>query len=280
MTTLTSATIDLFLVSLSENGCSPNTVRAYRADLLGFLGWVGASTQGPPPAHGPWLDSLLKQYLNQHRDKMAPRTMARKMSAFRAMAKWQGDLILKDYKAPKAAPALPHPIPEGIPGVLDMLNATENPEYRAFVALCGLGGLRAAEALAQTPSCIDPMGDQLISVFGKGMKYRNVPLTKTAWHYIEPAWTASCAKDQTGDSRLMNMCDRTARDVVSRLGRAAALSRHVVSHDLRATFATAAYDKTGDLRAVQELLGHASSDTTEIYTGISMAKMRAAAEVA
>jgi site-specific recombinase XerD len=82
----------------------------------------------------------------------------------------------------------------------------------------------------------------------------------------------------------MNQCevvglkDRFARRVITELGVRAKLERHTSSHDLRATFATAVYDHTLDQRVVQELLGHSSGTTTEIYIGRSNDQMRKAVE--
>lgn len=129
------------------------------------------------------------------------------------------------------------------------------------------------EALSVRPMDFD-LQRMMLSVRGKGDKTRIIPLTDRAWgvicyHYL----------DVVGfQPTVINLQDRTARNIITRLGVRAGLKRRVASHDLRATFATAAYDNTGDQRAVQELLGHANGSTTEIYIGVTSDSMRKAAD--
>lgn len=278
--TLTHASIEGLLKSLSDNGMSPNTIRAYRSDLKAFLSWAG-----PMPTLKN-AEIVAKQYLNLLRGdgvyKVTPypaTTVRRKISALRAWGRFAGDPnFLSEYRGPKPNKAQPHPLPEGINGVLDMMHAAPTPRHRALVALCGLAGLRVSEARTVTPSAIDA-AEMTIKVYGKGSKERVIPMGTTAWHFIEPAWIESVQEDQTGNSPIVKLSDRGARKFLTKVGCDAGLARRVSSHDLRATFATAAYTKTKDLRAVQELLGHSSSQTTEVYTGINMEAMRAAASV-
>ena len=281
--------IEGLLKSMSDNAMSPNTIRAYRADLTGFAEWNRSNLRIANLHNMPFLsmaalEKQAKNYLNYLRnncwDQVAPRTLNRKASALRALGKHLGDPgFLSEYRCPKPAKAQPHPLPEGVNGVLEMLLAAPSDRHRALIALCGLSGLRVTEARLVTPSCIN-QPEMTISIFGKGSKYRTIPLGTTAWHFIKPAWVASVAADQTGDSPLIGrMSDSGARKFLTRVGVKCGFDKKLASHDLRATFATAAYAKTKDLRAVQELLGHASSQTTESYTGISMDAMRAAAGV-
>jgi site-specific recombinase XerD len=79
-----------------------------------------------------------------------------------------------------------------------------------------------------------------------------------------------------GDSPLVGINERHARKVITSLGAKIGLERRISSHDLRATFATAVYDKTMDIRLVQELIGHATSAQTEVYIGVNLDKMREA----
>ena len=73
-----------------------------------------------------------------------------------------------------------------------------------------------------------------------------------------------------GDGYLVHYEDRSARKCITSLGRKAGLSRAISSHDLRATFATILNDRNVNIRVIQELLGHSSVATTEIYTGVGM----------
>ncbi len=271
-TTLTSASIAQFLNSLSENGHGPNTIRAYRSDLMGLLSWMVNQEQDE-------TEAMAAKYLNAHRAQWAPKTTRRKLGTYRTWAKWTGNTdFLRHYKAPTPDRAQPKPIAEGIPAVLRMIDACGlNSGQRALVTLCGLCGLRAHEALAIRPRDINFQA-RVLTVRGKGDKTRTVPISDTAFPHLLGAVGEAYARGGESET-LVNMGDRWARDFISRLARRVGLPP-TSSHQLRATFATAAYAKTHDLRAVQDLLGHASSTTTEVYTGVSNAAMRRAVDVA
>lgn len=264
-------TIRAYGADLDRLGRSPATSRNYVSDLQQFILWTGK----PVPMQE--FDGVAMDWLNAYRRIWKPRTSERRVTALRGFARWTGALDpLKGYRTPTAARPTPHPIPEGIPGVLKLIDACgSNFEKRALVAMCGLCGLRIAEALAIRPEDVD-YERGLLSVYGKGSKVRVVPMGDRAANEIGVAWARAVSG---GRPTLLRWKDRHARATITRLGIKAGLARPISSHDLRATFATAAYAKSKDLRAVQELLGHSSSATTELYTGISMAAMRAAAEV-
>lgn len=272
----TNESIEEFLTTLFANGNSDHTIRAYKADLTGFLN-SPLDLSLPVSAS---LDSRIKLYLTTNQPTWSPRTTKRKVSSFRAFGRHHGMNLLVGYRTPKPPKPIPHPIPEGVDGVLDMLMATDSPEQRALVALCGLCGLRVTEARAITPASLDRHRG-IIMVPGKGKKYRTVPLTDTAWAFIKPRIEVLMNYEHLlATTPLVEYSDRGARLVLKNLAVKAGLSTDLASHDLRATFATAAYNKCKDLRVVQELLGHSSSDTTECYTGVKMDAMRSAAEVA
>lgn len=155
-----------------------------------------------------------------------------------------------------------------------MIAAAKNHEQAALVTLGGFVGCRISESLSLTVNSFD-LHDMLVSIRGKGDKTRVVPMSDEAWTHLAPAFALAHLKE---DQRLVSYKDRFARQIVTNLGTRAGLSRKIASHDLRATFATAALDKTNNIRVVQELLGHASSQTTEIYTGIGVAQMREAVQ--
>jgi site-specific recombinase XerD len=98
-------------------------------------------------------------------------------------------------------------------------------------------------------------------VHGKGDKDRIIPVSPEAWDAV----ANSVVRSWGNGSTVVGLKDRFARRLVSALGERAGLQRHISSHDLRATFATAVFDKTGDIRLVQMLLGHASVVTTQLY---------------
>jgi site-specific recombinase XerD len=267
--TLTTASIAAFQQWLSDRGRSEQTVKAYGADLRGFFEFAGDHDQ----------DEFLEkaaQYLTHIRKHRAAKSVRRYLGTLRVYGKWLGfSDPLGDYLAPTPARPVPHPIPEGMDGVLAMLEEAEQQEHLNLVALCGLAGLRVGEAVVARVTDIDTLA-RTMKVRGKGDKERIVPVSDRLLAILEP----TLQMHDLDDPRLVPLHERTARKVITRLAERASLARSVSSHDLRATFATAAYERSGDLRAVQELLGHSDSRTTEVYTGISMAAMRAAGDVA
>lgn len=181
--------------------------------------------------------------------------------------------MFSEYSAPTPAKGQPHPLPEGISGVRRLIAVTNNEKQKALVALCGLCGLRVAEALAVEPENFDLQFMRLL-VRGKGDKMRVVPISPEAWEILSrPVTRAFVAGSR---APVVGLKDRFARRVITELGTRAGLQRHISSHDLRATFATEVYNNTLDIRLVQELLGHASSQTTELYTGVHQDKLREA----
>ena len=154
-----------------------------------------------------------------------------------------------------------------------MLECSRKVEHTALVALCGLLGLRVGEALKVRPSHFDHRHNTL-RVYGKGDKQRSVPVSDSVWQYLMPAIMAAA-----GDALLVPLHDRTARRAWSSIAKRAGLA-HSATHDGRMTVGTMAYHNSGgDIRAVQELLGHSSSQTTENYTQVDFDKMRKAADL-
>lgn len=218
----------------------------------------------------------ISQYLNWRK------TVDRSMSTFRqrvtALKSFAAFLKLDDeirkYKAPKPPKGIPHPLKEGIEGVIRLIEAAETVEQRALIALCGLCGARISEARAVMTYHVDP-ADALIMLGGKHGHYRKVPMSRVAMGHLLPAVIEAIT---AGRSELLTMCDRTARDIVKNLSRIARLEGDPASHDLRATIGTYLYRKTKDLRLVQDFLGHEDSKTTETYTEVEMVSMRDAVQ--
>lgn len=221
-------------------------------------------------------EEVVLNWLTINRTMIAAKTTQRRLTSVKAYAAWAGwDVHLDEYNAPTPLRGTPHPIPEGIEGVKRMIQVAPTEKQRALVALCGLCGLRVAEALCVKPSHFD-LQELTLHVYGKGSKERIVPVSGLAWSVLQQpvtrAWVA-------GDVPVIPLKDRAARQTITSLGLRAGLRRHVASHDLRATFATAVYDKTHDQRLVQELLGHANGNTTEVYIARSNSQLREGVEL-
>lgn len=244
---------------LESNGLSEHTVRAYVSDLRIWLEYAGDM-----PA---WdnADQVARQWLNAFRRIWSPATTARRLSVLRRYAHYYGHPeFLMNYKSPVAAQPNPHPIPELMAGVLRMIQSTTSYKHKACIALNGLMGLRISEVVAVRPRDID-LDNMELTVHGKGQKTRIVPIDPAVWRYLRVSFGHAVQENTT----LVRMTERGARAAITRHGERANLSQHVASHDLRSTFATVAYSNSLDLRAVQDLMGHADAKTTQRYTKVS-----------
>lgn len=267
-TTLSPATIEAFQDFLSARGRSSNTVRAYSADLRQCL--IDTERASIPLED---YELTVMRWLTKHKKELAPRTTGRRLTSARAFARWAGwgDEILEDYTTPNPGRVESHPLPGGIEDVRRMLKLARNQEHVYFIALCGLVGLRASEALDVRAEDFR-IAERRLTVRGKGDKTRTVPVSEEAWLLLQPAHIRSFFDDIP----YVNLKDRQARQCVTSLGHRAGIGRPVASHDLRATFGTAVYNKTGNGRLVQELLGHANLSTTQIYIGVDSNDMKEA----
>lgn len=269
--TLTLEVIDNFRSSLSAKGKSQQTVKAYSTDLRMLL--LEMETESVD--YEDFEDTALA-WLTAGKGILAPKTTQRRLTSVKAFVKWADwPISFDDYIAPTPLKGQPHPVPEGIAGVKRMIEVARTEQQAALVALCGLCGLRVAEALSVRPSHFD-LDEMTLTIHGKGAKQRVVPVSTYAWKVLQTPVTRAWTK---GDIPVIGLKDRFARATITRLGVKARLRRHVASHDLRATFATEVYNKTLDQRLVQELLGHSSGATTEIYIERNKEQLRNGVEL-
>lgn len=265
VTTVTPDCIEQFLSSLYVKGRAGNTLKAYGTDLRLLL-----ADRGETPVENFELTAML--WLTENKDILSAKTTSRRLTSIRAFARWAQIPTpeLAEYSGPSAAQALPHPLPEGIDGVRRLIAVARQPHHRAYIALCGLAGLRNGEALAAVASDFD-LREMWLKVRGKGDVEREVPISDEAWDSIATPLVKSY-----GRGTVVGLHDRYARRLVTELGVRAGLMRPISSHDLRGTFATATMNKTGNIKLVQALLGHASIQTTQIYIGAAKAQLREA----
>lgn len=264
--TLSSESIGRFRDWLSDEGKLDATVRAYCSDLTTML--RDTETESVSMAE---FESKAKAWLRKYRPIVAPKTTTRRLTSLKTFATWAGwGNPFEEYRAPKPEPSIPHPLPEGMPGVRSMIEVAAKDTHRALVAMCGLAGLRISEALISKPSDWE-LHQMQLKVHGKGGKIRYVPIQDELWSCCSMAVTQAFID---GDRVIVNLHDRAARKVITRLAVKAQLKRHVKSHDLRATYATGLLDAGVNIRVVQELLGHESVETTQIYTGVKAKQLR------
>ncbi len=276
------AGIERFLEYLAvERQASPHTLSNYRRDLMTWQQYC--QSQGLTD-FSQLQFSHVQQYLaSEHRRGLAPKSLQRRLSALRSAFKYamkQGVLQSDpstDLRAPKA--------PRKLPQVLDVDEAVRLVELstdgelglrdRAMLELLYSSGLRVSELCALRWSDLD-LNDCLVTVLGKGSKTRVVPVGSHAVKALE-AWHSASAGVRTapvfpgrGGSALST---RAVQLRLRHLAQQQGIWKRVYPHLLRHSFASHMLESSGDLRSVQELLGHADIATTQIYTHLDFQRL-------
>ncbi|MFB2532852.1 tyrosine recombinase XerC [Paracoccus sp. p3-h83] len=273
------------------DGASAHTITALRSDLARFLTFLGDYQGGPltPAAIGGLGPADLRAFLGaEHRRGLSPRSMARRLSSIRGFIAWVADRQGVDAsaalttRAPKYARKLPRPLAQDqARDVIDLVEVQATAPWigardAAIVTLLYGCGLRLSEALSLTGADL-PLGTAL-RIRGKGGKERLVPVLPVAVQAVE-AYLAVCPWPMADDQPLF----RGARGgplnprLVARAMEAArtslGLPATATPHALRHSFATHLLGAGADLRAIQDLLGHARLATTQVYTAIDSARL-------
>jgi site-specific recombinase XerD len=272
---------------LRRRGAAEKTRSAYGADLRQFAVWASWQHVDPPAVD----HRLLRRYaaaLSERRS--APATVARKLAALRAFfetLREHGEIEANPadlLAAPKRGRELPQVLaPEEISRLLDRIPASTPLELRdrALFEIAYSSGLRAEELVNLDLASVDFDAEEL-RVEGKGSKTRFVPAGEPALRavarYLERA-RAALAQERDEPALFLSKSGRrlSTSDIRRRLrvwARHAAVQGGVHPHALRHSFATHLLEGGADLRSIQELLGHASVSTTQIYTRVESARLR------
>jgi integrase/recombinase XerD len=276
-----------------ERGLAPATIRAYRADLRDFAGSPGATggwATGPDPARRH-LAARARRGATAGRDPgLAPTSLRRRAASIRGFYRFAyGDgLIERDVAAHLDLPRQPRLLPETltVAEVEALLDATPDLRSRALLELLYAAGLRVSEALGLDREDLSTEGG-FVRVIGKGDKERLVPVGDIALDWLgrwlaegRPALLALAHVEppRGGPLFLGDRGGRLARQqafaMVKAAARTAGLPDAVSPHTLRHSFATHLLEGGADLRIVQELLGHASISTTQLYTHVTGERVR------
>ncbi len=282
------AYIDAYIEHLATvRNASPATLRAYATDLVQFAHWL--ETRGLGLQTLAYRD--VRSYLaTLDAARYARRTVARKLSALRSFL---DHLVDEGHLRSNPATVIATPkVPRHLPTVVgaELLGRLiETPDAttplglrdRAILELLYASGARVSEVTALDVADVD-LGQGLIHLFGKGSKERIVPVHRMAVSRIR-AYLADgrprLARPSSGDALFLSRTGRRlTSDAVRRM-----LTRHLATlgeatgltpHSLRHSFATHLLDAGADLRTVQELLGHVALSTTQVYTHLSMHRLR------
>lgn len=269
-----------FLHYLStERRHSPHTCQGYQRDLTRLMQW--AMDQSPPVDHWQHLTvAHVRRYAaTLNRDGLSGRSIARALSAIRRFY----DYLLREYRV-RTNPALDVRAPKSgrrLPVAADadqlgyLLDARpEGPlEVRdlAMFELLYSSGLRLAELTGLDLSHLDLRSGE-VRVLGKGNRERVLPVGRKAgkalrdWLAQRPALAATGETAVFVSQRGQRLSARSVQQRLDRWGRHHGADQHLHPHLLRHSFASHLLESSGDLRAVQELLGHADIATTQVYT--------------
>jgi integrase/recombinase XerD len=288
--------VEEFLTWLAtERGRSRNTLGAYRRDLRAYLGWLRARHQALDQVAPPDLEAYVASLRAAGR---APASVARALVAVRSLHRF---LVEEEPERldPAADLELPR-VPAGLPKALSeaevalLLGQAVGSEPamvrdRAILEVLYGTGARISELVGLSVADVD-LGGRLVRLFGKGAKERVVPLGRYAHEslveWLGPAGRPNLAPERwacRGDAEAVFLNQRGGRlsrqgawGVVRRHGEACGLGDRLTPHVLRHSCATHMLDHGADVRSVQELLGHASISTTQVYTMVSTERLKAA----
>lgn len=258
---------------------SPLTVSSYKRDLATLCGLL-AELPGENSVAAVQTHHIRRFVVQLHGRGLGGRSLARILSGWRGFYRWLGQRGLttqnpvEGVRAPKSPKALPKVLsPDEANRLLetsseDLLNIRDQAMFELFYS----SGLRLAELASLEVSCLEDIAAGEVRVLGKRSKWRLVPVGAKAREALA-AWTTRRAELAAADETALFVGQRGTRLGVRmiqlRLQRRAlvqGLPTNVHPHMLRHSFASHLLQSSGDLRAVQEMLGHASIASTQVYT--------------
>ncbi|ARC89479.1 tyrosine recombinase XerC [Rhodovulum sp. MB263] len=273
------------------DGASEATIRAYATDLRGFLGFLAeydGAPAGPARLKQVGLRDLRAWMAHERGRGLGPRSLARALSAVKGFFRWFGrregfePTAVLSVRAPKFTRKLPRPLAEeAAREVIADLGTTPAAPWiaardAAVATLLYGSGLRISEALGLRGR--DAPLPEVLRIRGKGGKERLVPVLPVARQAVE-AYLGLCPFEKTPEAPLFRgarggalnprLVARAMEGARIRLGLPASATPHALRH----SFATHLLAAGGDLRTIQQLLGHASLSTTQAYTAVDTARL-------
>ena len=279
-------------------GAAENTLKAYQTDVLGFLAFMGQHHGGSQGLGAVARISVrdMRAWMAHERGRgIGARSLARSLSAVKTFYRWLAEregfepTAVLSVRAPKFQRKLPRPLEENAAAAMIErvgLQASEPwiaARDIAVVTLLYGCGLRISEALGLTGRDV-PLPD-VLRIRGKGDKERIVPVIPAARDAVAE-YLALCPYPVSDDApvfrslRARPLSARAIQKVMEQARLQLGLPATATPHAMRHSFATHLLAAGGDLRAIQELLGHASLSTTQAYTAVDAAHLMAVYEKA
>lgn len=286
-----SELISRYLESIAkERRLSANTVRGYRNDLQFFLDWLQQQGISNAADLADLSHARIRAFWAERRmGGLAAQSMRRGQSALRGLLKFamRHHVLDKNPAENMDSPKTLRPLPKALSqeDVSLMLNAPDlntllGLRDRAILETLYGSGLRVSELADMLVQNID-FDNGMVKVTGKGSKDRITPLTPASCNAIR-AWfcarNAQMPEQKSEQHVFLNhlgtpLSTRSIARVIEKYARQLAMVKNITPHQFRHSFATHLLNNGADIRAVQEMLGHASLSTTQIYTRISKEKL-------
>ena len=273
------------------DGAAERTVTAYLADLRGFLGFQ-ADHRGGPMGRGAFATLTLAEMrawmAHERRRGNGGRTVARRLTAVKTFTRWLAEregfepTAVLSTRAPRFRKPLPRPVPAEAARAL--LHAVGTQHDTPWIAARDLAvvtvlygcGLRISEGLGLKGR--DHPLPEMLRITGKGAKQRLVPVLPAARDAVN-RYAALCPYDLEADGPLFRgakggqLSQQIVAATLARARMQLGLPSSATPHALRHSFATHLLERGGDLRSIQELLGHASLSSTQVYTSVDAARL-------
>ena len=273
------------------NATADNTITAYRSDVLGYLAFLGnhfGDATGLTPLKQVKVTDMRAWMAHERGRGVSPRSLARALSAVKSFYRWLAErdgfdpTVVLSARSPRFQKKLPRPLAvDAARAMIDTVEVQSTKEWvaardAAVITLLYGCGLRISEALSLTGA--DAPVPDVLRITGKGNKTRIVPV-------IDPARAAvarymrACPHQITAETPLFRavrggpLRPRAIQKAMEATRMQLGLPATATPHAMRHSFATHLLGAGGDLRAIQELLGHASLSTTQAYTAVDAARL-------
>lgn len=273
------------------DGAAENTLAAYRTDVFGFLSFLSAhygDATGIAPVTRVKVSDMRAWMAHERGRGVGARSLARALSAVKTFVAWLAEregfdpTCVLSTRSPRFRKKLPRPLTEDAAAA--MIDTVELQSLKPWIAARDVAvvtllygcGLRISEALSLTGDA-HPMGE-VLRITGKGGKERIVPVLPVARDAVA-AYLRLCPHPHAPDLPLFRgarggvLNPRIVQKTVAQARMQLGLPATVTPHAMRHSFATHLLAAGGDLRAIQELLGHASLSTTQTYTAVDTARL-------
>ncbi|SHG52006.1 tyrosine recombinase XerC [Cognatishimia maritima] len=272
-------------------GASENTLNAYFIDVTEFLAFISSyqgDQQGIAPLSRLTIRDMRAWMAEMRKGDLSARSLARKLSAVKSFFRWLAEregfdpTAVLSTRAPKFQKKLPRPLaPEAAQAVIDTVELQSRHAWvgardTAVVTLLYGCGLRISEALGLDRR--DAPLPEVLRILGKGGKERLVPVLPAAQEAVDE-YLRQCPYALAEDGPLFigvrgrRLSARQIQAVMQNVRMQLGLPATATPHAMRHSFATHLLEASGDLRSIQELLGHASLSTTQAYTAVDTARL-------